>query len=453
MNLRDAATQITSSQEQHHEADTRLHGRLLLIARVGWMVLILLILTLNIVMIPRYNTVLQAQCQPGPQCFAIQLTAHDQQFLHQLGLSLGFVAAYHVMLDAVSVLVCCALGTLIFWRKSADPMALFCAFMLVLFGGAGYTSVLQNTLAPVSPAWCALIGTLDVLGQSSFLIFFFLFPSGRFEPRWTRWIAPCVVLYWIYSIFFLTNGQTIQSFWSGLVFVALLLCTVGTQVYRYRRVSTSRERQQTKWVVFGISIGIIGFLLVLLFGYAFLQQSGVLTTLIVGTLIYGFLLLIPLSIAIAILRYRLWDIDILIRRTLVYGTLTASLALVYVGLVIGLQALLRGIISQDSSVALVISTLAIAALFQPLRSRIQRIIDRRFYRSKYDATRTVAAFSATLRQEVNLDQLGEDLLAVVQETMQPAHVSLWLRPPAPVSKRQGIWNRTSADRLPPSEKS
>jgi hypothetical protein len=447
MNLQQSPTSTVEHLSARNESETHLHGRWLLIARVGWMVLTLLILTLNVAMIPRYYAVLQAHCQPGPQCFALQLTAYDRQLLHQFGLSLGFLAAYQVTLDAVSVLVCCALGALIFWRKSADRMALFCAFMLVLFGGAGFTSILQDTLAPVSPAWFALIGTLDVLGQTSFLIFFLLFPSGQFVPRWTRWIALCVVLYWISTIF-LANSLYSQSSWSNLVFFPLLLCIVGAQVYRYRRVSTSRERQQTKWVVFGFSIGIIGFLLVIVLGNAFLPaaglQSSVLRTLVAGTLIYGFLLLVPISIATAILRSRLYDIDVLINRTLVYVTLTATLALIYIGSIIVLQSLLRSVINQNSDVAIVVTTLVIYALFQPLRSRIQSIIDRRFYRKKYDAARTLAAFSATLRQEVDLDQLREQLLAVVQETMQPEHVSLWLRPPAHHGNHRALWRATSS---------
>jgi hypothetical protein len=422
------------SAQESPGTETRLHGRWLLIARAGWIVLTLLILTLNVVMIPRYYAVLQAHCQPGPQCFALQLNAYDRQFLHQSGLSLGFLAAYQVILDAVFVLVCCALGALIFWRKSADRMALFCAFMLVLFGGAGFTSILQDALMPVSPAWFALIGTLNLLGQTSFLIFFLLFPSGRFVPRWSRWVALCVVLYWIYAIF-LVNGLTNGSLWSLLAFFALLFCTVGGQVYRYRRVSTSRERQQTKWVVFGFSTGVVGFVLSVVLEHAFLppelHQSSVLQTLVVGTLIYGFLLLVPISIAIAILRSRLYDIDIVINRALVYGLLTGILGTLYAGLIIGLESLAGAITGQASGqpVALVISTLAIYALFQPVRKSIQALIDRRFYRKKYDAEKTLAAFSTVLRNEVDLNQLREQLIAVVQETMQPAHVSLWLRQP------------------------
>jgi hypothetical protein len=143
---------------------------------------------------------------------------------------------------------------------------------------------------------------------------------------------------------------------------------------------------------------------------------------------YLVLLFAPLAFGVAILRYRLWDIDIIINRTLVYGMLTVILTGVYVGLIIGLQALLRGIISQDNSVAIVLSTLVAFFIAQPLRKRIQAIIDRRFYRSKYDAAKTLEAFSATLRSEVDLSQLREHLLTVVQETMQPTSVSLWVRP-------------------------
>jgi lipoprotein signal peptidase len=433
MNLQQSQTSIVEHADARKEAEIPLHGRWLDIARVGWIVLTLLILTLNVAMIPRYYAVLQANCQTGPQCFSLELNAYDRQFLHQFGLSLGFVAAYQVILDTVAVLVCCALGALIFWRKSADRMALFCAFMLVLFGGVALPNILQDALMPVSPAWFALIGTLELLGQTSFMIFFFLFPSGRFVPRWTRWIVPCIVLYWIYTIFF-DNGLNNGSMWSPLVYIAFLLCIVGVQVYRYRRVSTSRERQQTKWVVFGLSIAIVGFVLTVVPEHTFLppalQQSSVLQTFVVGTLIYGFLLLIPISIAIAVLRSQLYDIDVVINKALVYGSLTALLTAVYAGLVLGLQALLGGLLHQTSTIALVVSTLIIAALFQPLRRRLQQIIDRRFYRRKYDAARTLETFSATLRQEVDLATLSEHLVKVVQETMQPASVSLWLRPQA-----------------------
>jgi hypothetical protein len=415
--------------------EKRLHGRWLLVARAGWIALTLLVLTLNVVMIPHYDAVLQAPCQQGVLCFGIQLNSSDRQLLHQMGLSLGFVAGYQVMLDVVTIAVFCTLGALIFWRRSADRMALFCAFMLVVFGGASFTSILQYALAPVSPAWFVLIGILDVLGQSSFLIFFLLFPSGRFVPRWTQWGALIIVLYWIYSIFFtnsfIKNADTPDTL---VLFFSLLLFTVGTQIYRYRRISTPRERQQTRWVVFGFTVGIVGFVVLIIMANVFLlpavRQSGVRQTFVAGTALYGFLLLVPISIAIAILRSRLYDIDVIINRTLVYGSLTVILGALYAGLIIGLESL-AGLMTKQASqpVVLVISTLAIFVLALPLRRRIQSMIDRRFYRRKYDAEKTLAAFSARLQSVVDLNHLREQVLAVVEETMQPASVSLWLRSP------------------------
>jgi len=195
-------------------------------------------------------------------------------------------------------------------------------------------------------------------------------------------------------------------------------------------VSTPVQRQQTKWIVlgatvaFGVVIGILALSLLTPLSVASNNLGAALFFLAIWPVA---LLLIPLSIGFSILRYRLYDIDLLINRTLVYGSLTALLALLYFGLIFALQSLFQGVFHQNNAVAIVVSTLVIAALFQPLRHRIQAIIDRSFYRRKYDAAKIVEAFSATLRNEVDLNQLSEQLIAVVQDTMQPAHVSLWLR--------------------------
>ena len=201
-------------------------------------------------------------------------------------------------------------------------------------------------------------------------------------------------------------------------------------IYRYVRVFSYSQQQQAKWLLFGFG-GLL--VLVLLYGLLgslvpSLAAPDSLYQLANGTFTAVVFLFVPLSVAIAILCFRLWDIDILIRRTLVYSTLTVILALLYVGLVFALGDVLRSFFGQQQQNPLVIvaSTLVIAALFQPLRHGVQRVIDRRFYRRKYDAARTLEAFSATLRNEVDLATLREHLVAVVQETMQPTHISLWL---------------------------
>src|SRR5215204_4192465 len=165
---------------------------------------------------------------------------------------------------------------------------------------------------------------------------------------------------------------------------------------------------------------------------------GVLTSLVGTTAFYIFTLLIPLSIAVAVLRYHLYDIDTLINRTLVYGSLSVTLVALYFGGIVLLQRLFVVLTGEKSTLAVVASTLLIAALFTPLRRRIQAFIDRRFYRRKYDARKTLEAFSLKLRDETDLDAVSDDLVGVVRETMQPAHVSLWLSPePTPHRKQTG----------------
>jgi hypothetical protein len=402
----------------------------MLIARVGWVALTLLVLTLNAIAIPHANALLQVVCQPGALCINGWTPAEVSQ-IQQFGLWPSLLAVYQIGWDVGTTLIYTALAALIFWRRSFDRMALFCAYMLVLFGGATYTSLLDLGLRTVAPAWFWLVGGLELLAQVCVPTFFLLFPSGRFVPRWTRWGVLVVGLYEVWYVFFSNEGQ--GSGLGSLVFAALLLGLVGLQVYRYRRVSIYRERQQTKWVVFGLAIALGGFALFLIIVNLFhpqeLLNSPIARALIPTTVTEGLLLFIPISIAIAVLRSRLYDIDVLINRTLVYGSLTALLALLYFGLIFALQSLFQGMFHQNNAVAIVVSTIVIYTLFQPLRRRIQAIIDRRFYRRKYDAAKTLEAFSATLRSEVDLNQLRDHLLTVVQETMQPAHVSLWLRSP------------------------
>jgi hypothetical protein len=205
-----------------------------------------------------------------------------------------------------------------------------------------------------------------------------------------------------------------------LIFATIVLSALSL-VVRYRRAS-GVERQQLKW-----------FALAAVVSACFAVGEFLSLNRLVGSTLWGVLdaatnIVRYLAVGVAILRYRLYDIDIIINRTLVYGSLTATLIAFYFGGIVVLQRVFVVLTGQQSTLAVVASTLAIAALFSPLRHRIQGFVDRRFYRSKYDAGKTLEAFSAKLRDETDLDALSGDLKAVVRETMQPAHVSLWLRP-------------------------
>jgi hypothetical protein len=221
----------------------------------------------------------------------------------------------------------------------------------------------------------------------------------------------------------------VQTIMSALLLVAAV-STLGLRLLRTRGI----ERQQIKWPAFIAVVAAVGSILYDTaisgaIGLRWLEWAGYVA--VIAALV-GF----PISIGIAIVRYRLYEIDTLINRTLVYGLLTAILAAVYFGAVVMLQRLFVALIGEKSTLAVVASTLLIAALFNPLRKRMQALVDRRFYRRKYDAAKTLEVFSAKLREETDLEALSDDLVGAVRETMQPTHVSLWLRPDTASKKEE-----------------
>ncbi len=450
MNLQNTARQATVSQQRHDEAHTRLHGRWLVFARAIWLALVIPSLGLFVI-----ATMLYASRLIGPDKALRALMLHPDpsisgyivSYFH-LYLQVGSYLTLIVVLASLASLVWIVVGLVIVWRKSDDRMGLLASFGLIMYGLAISPQLyLMNVLSGMHALWRWSVVFEGLLGWGSLGLVLILFPDGRFVPRWTRWV------FLVFLVFLVAWGLPSNSPFSTVqwphLFTWMTLCfffaPISVQLYRYWHPSSLIERQQTRLVVFAIVISMladVGFASSLV--RTALAQLGLTGSAyaFMSTGLYSLTLyLFPLTIGIAVLRYRLWDIDILINRTLVYGTLTGSLALVYFGLVVGLQALIRlftGQVSQ-SPVVIVASTLAIYALFQPLRHRIQAIIDRRFYRRKYDAAKTLAAFNATLRNEVDLSQLREHLLNVVEETMQPTFVSLWVRPPEHDGTHRNLW--------------
>jgi hypothetical protein len=281
-------------------------------------------------------------------------------------------------------------------------------------------------------AWVVSVGAL-----SSAVV---LFPSGSPPSRW--WWVQLGVLWGSGVLAYFGEPYEASVGFVGLpgwldpiaapvknVFQLSLIAGLFSLLVRWRR-SGPVVRLQLKWVVYGVAlVGMTA--LVVETGIANLAPAWYLP----GTVVLSIVILaVPVAMGVAMLRYRLFDIDAVINRTLVYGTLTAVLALVYLCGVIGLQYAFRALTGQETQLAVVASTLVIAALFTPLRRRIQSFIDRRFYRRKYDARRTLEAFSGKLRGVSDLDGLNGELLAVVRETVQPEHASLWLREPG-----KGAW--------------
>jgi hypothetical protein len=374
MNPRPATNEAVDHEVQPPRL---LRGRWLFVARAACVALAALTMGLFVASVPvayaRYGTL----CK-GPQCDLFQLSPEGAKALEGLGLSVGFYAAYSVALDIVFVLGFWAIGTILFWKSSGHRLALYASVALVTFGAMQPDTL--EWLAGAYPVWDLPVTLVYLVGNASFFVLFCVFPDGRFVPRWTRWTAAVWVAYQLLYFFF-PDSPFSPGNWPSIINVPLFMGLIGSlvvaQIYRYRRASTQEQRQQTKWVVFGFASMIVAIAVFVTVALINLIPQ-VLYGLVGITTVYLSALLIPLSIGFAIRRHRLWDIDLIIKRSVVYGSLTTVLAGVFAITDTLMLPLVVGSIlgKEDPSLNAVVSAVIIAVLFEPLRRRIKAGVDR-----------------------------------------------------------------------------
>ncbi len=388
-----------------------LRGRGLVLARAGWVAFLALNLGLFAVAVSALHA------QRGAPSGAVQAD------LARLGIPEGLYAAYFTALLAAFGLGCFMVAAVIAWHRSTDPMSLFVSLFLVLMGAVNAPNV--QALGAAYPEWGPMFKFSWWLLWASLILFVFLFPDGRFVPRWTRGVVGVMMLGTFVALFFGRGTLTEPPPALGLILIGGLLAGVAAQIYRYRRVSSPKGRQQTKWVVFGITaaitVQVLGILATPLFtspgAPAVLYNAADVTVI---TLAY---FLLPLSIGAAILRYRLWDIDLIINRALVYGALTACVVGLYVLVVGGVGALLQ---ARGNLLVSVLAAGLVAVLFAPLKERLQRGVDRLMYGERDDPyavlSRLGQRLEATLAPEAVLPAIVED----VAKALRLPHVAIWL---------------------------
>ena len=402
--------------------------RFLALARLAtWVLIILCLMTLIApiaTIVARISTPCDASAYGNPDCVIV---AAQVVPLARLGFSPETYAIALVALAALYLLLALATAIALLWHRPNDWMAMIVAFAVVAYPSKLWTVLLLEA----HDVWTIPAQVVTVAGSVSLFLLFALFPNGRFVAWWI-WIA---AFGWV--VLNVDLSQVVPVYFAVPIALLTVALLAAGQVIRYRYISSPVQRQQTKWAVFAIALLLISNQAFWqpYFWIADLHRQDSLFPLLAWPweLVSG--LVVPICFGIAILRFRLYDIDIIIRRALLYGPLTITLGLIYAGCVILLQAPLRPFTRIGGDISLVISTLAVAALFRPIRGRIQEAIDRYFYRRKYDATRTLAAFGATLRNDVDLAWLQEHLLRTVEDAVQPTHASLWLRPLTPPSRR------------------
>jgi len=404
---------MNSERPELLPATTRLHGLQLALARALWATLVLLTLTLFAAGLAPYR----AKLSEG---FAAR-----QPLLEQLGISSQGYLGYNVALQIGFMAVFTAVGAIIFWRKSDDVLTLMVSLTLITFGA--YLSE-PSYLARIRPLWVVV----DTVGAVSILFFTYTFPDGRLVPRWTHW-AGITFFVWTFAWHLFPRAFFSPWQWPGVwEFIALLLwygSGLAAQVYRYLHISTPTQRQQTKWVLYGLLIALAGYFISDLPSYVpALEQLtffALLEALDSHPIYYLAMLMIPITIGISILRYRLWDVDLLINRSLVYVTVMVLLGGLYVLLLHGVMVMATRVLSADASgFAIFVATLGAVTAFTPLRRAVQRGVNRAFYRSRFDYDQLLPELITQLATNIVPERLLPLLTAEIPARLQIESASL-----------------------------
>jgi signal transduction histidine kinase len=400
--------------------ESRLSGRALTLLRIAWLVVAAVTLALLVASVPAAFIVAATTC-PVDLCTSGQLGPAEVRALHGLGLSLGFYAGYGVALQVAFSVAYGTVAAVIFWRRSDDRMALLVSFALLTFGATTFSG-LMGAVAAAHPFWRIPVESIAYVGSVAFTLFLFTFPDGRFVPAWTRWLA----LVWAVQQVpvQLAQGSPLDTrTWplglQLLMFAGFLGSVVYAQVFRYRRVSSNVQRVQTKWVVLGISAGLAGFTLGEALDIGFARAPAAVTPqslagqLVSAFVVYAAMLAIPASLGVAILRYRLFYVDLFINRALVFGALTVCVGGLYVLIVGALSLALQG---RGNLVVSLLATGVVAVAFQPLRERLQRGVNRLIYGQRDEPYAVLSQLGRRLETTIAPDAA----LPVVVETVARA---------------------------------
>ncbi len=418
--------------EQTRRTETRLHGRVLVIARALWLLLVLFEIGILLVNLPALIALLHTACSDptGVSCNYLQLRSAQLPALSHYGFSLDGYALYALGCDLVVTLLFLSVGALIFWHKSAEFMGLFVSLLLITFGCFGSSEVHLIVHLPFLAN--LIVGLLAIMQWPALGILFYTFPDGHFVPRWSWMLTSLFVIQM--GFFVLPYPYNIDN-WPPLLgqletFV-VYGSAVGTQIYRYRVVASPLQRLQIKWFAFGfamtLAFSIVWSLLPLVISPlnrpdSWYQLSGP------AALVLSYVP-IPLGIGIALLRYRLWDIDIIINRTLVYTLLTVSTLGLYVLVVFGASSLLR---AQNDLFFSLLATALIAVLFQPLRQWLQHGVNRLMFGDRNEPYRVLSRLGQRLQETVPADTVLPTIVETVAQALKLPHVAIvWKREQIP----------------------